>query len=206
MMPEIHERCQELLPLYVAGQLDAPERNALEAHLAACAACRADLTLWQATAAQIVAKDRAIAAPSGLAEAALRQVKGQRPLWRIARQAWQLFKAQTFLVRRELWPTSAAVMALGVIMALVAQKAEALYFVAPVIAAASLAMSFGPEHDPAYELAATTPTSLWQVMLARGFKKIAVCGLNPHAGEAGLMGGEERRVIAPAAEQEDKIP
>lgn len=28
--------------------------------------------------------------------------------------------------------------------------------------------------------------------------KIAVCGLNPHAGEAGIMGGEERRIIAPA--------
>ena len=28
--------------------------------------------------------------------------------------------------------------------------------------------------------------------------KIAVCGLNPHAGEAGMMGDEERRVIAPA--------
>jgi 4-hydroxythreonine-4-phosphate dehydrogenase len=33
-----------------------------------------------------------------------------------------------------------------------------------------------------------------------GFKKprIAVCGLNPHAGEAGLFGDEERKVIAPA--------
>jgi 4-hydroxythreonine-4-phosphate dehydrogenase len=28
--------------------------------------------------------------------------------------------------------------------------------------------------------------------------RIAVCGLNPHAGEAGIMGDEERRVIAPA--------
>ena len=28
--------------------------------------------------------------------------------------------------------------------------------------------------------------------------RIAVCGLNPHAGEHGLLGGEEREVIAPA--------
>lgn len=28
--------------------------------------------------------------------------------------------------------------------------------------------------------------------------KIAVCGLNPHAGEAGIMGEEDRRLIAPA--------
>jgi 4-hydroxythreonine-4-phosphate dehydrogenase len=29
-------------------------------------------------------------------------------------------------------------------------------------------------------------------------EKIAVCGLNPHAGEAGIMGEEDRRLIAPA--------
>lgn len=28
--------------------------------------------------------------------------------------------------------------------------------------------------------------------------RVAVCGMNPHAGEAGLLGGEESRVIAPA--------
>lgn len=30
------------------------------------------------------------------------------------------------------------------------------------------------------------------------FPKIAVCGLNPHAGESGLFGGEELKTIAPA--------
>ncbi|MBI4323312.1 MAG: 4-hydroxythreonine-4-phosphate dehydrogenase PdxA [Candidatus Omnitrophica bacterium] len=30
--------------------------------------------------------------------------------------------------------------------------------------------------------------------------RLAVCGLNPHAGEAGLFGSEERRVLAPALE------
>ena len=30
--------------------------------------------------------------------------------------------------------------------------------------------------------------------------RIAVCGLNPHAGEAGLFGDEEQRIIAPAIE------
>lgn len=30
--------------------------------------------------------------------------------------------------------------------------------------------------------------------------RIAVCGLNPHAGEGGLLGDEERRIIAPAVE------
>jgi 4-hydroxythreonine-4-phosphate dehydrogenase len=29
-------------------------------------------------------------------------------------------------------------------------------------------------------------------------EQIAVCGLNPHAGESGIMGEEDRRIIAPA--------
>ena len=40
----------------------------------------------------------------------------------------------------------------------------------------------------------------WEAVRDFGLRRprIAVCGLNPHAGEAGLMGDEERRVIAPA--------
>jgi len=40
----------------------------------------------------------------------------------------------------------------------------------------------------------------WEAVRRFGLRrpKIAVCGLNPHAGEAGIMGDEERRVIAPA--------
>jgi 4-hydroxythreonine-4-phosphate dehydrogenase len=40
----------------------------------------------------------------------------------------------------------------------------------------------------------------WDAVRSFGLRrpKIAVCGLNPHAGEAGIMGDEERRVIAPA--------
>jgi len=35
--------------------------------------------------------------------------------------------------------------------------------------------------------------------------RIAVCGLNPHAGEDGLFGDEERRIIRPAIEAARKI-
>jgi 4-hydroxythreonine-4-phosphate dehydrogenase len=40
----------------------------------------------------------------------------------------------------------------------------------------------------------------WDAVRRFGLRRprIAVCGLNPHAGEAGMMGDEERRVIAPA--------
>ncbi|HEY6000743.1 MAG TPA: 4-hydroxythreonine-4-phosphate dehydrogenase PdxA, partial [bacterium] len=40
----------------------------------------------------------------------------------------------------------------------------------------------------------------WEAVRDLGLRRprIAVCGLNPHAGEAGLMGREERRIIGPA--------
>lgn len=38
-----HERCSELLRPYVLGQLDERDRTAVEAHVATCSACRAEL-------------------------------------------------------------------------------------------------------------------------------------------------------------------
>ncbi len=40
----------------------------------------------------------------------------------------------------------------------------------------------------------------WEAVRHFGLRRpaIAVCGLNPHAGESGMMGDEERRIIAPA--------
>jgi hypothetical protein len=58
-------------------------------------------------------------------------------------------------------------MALGAAVALVSNHAEFVYFVAPLVAAASLAILFSPEHDPALELTLSTPTSPWKVLLAR---------------------------------------
>ncbi len=55
----------------------------------------------------------------------------------------------------------------------------------------------GPELQAQIELLATS--------LREGFglsrPRIAVCGLNPHAGEGGLFGDEEQRVITPAVER-----
>ena len=43
LQDELHMRAQELLPWYVNGTLDAAERDGLEAHLAQCAECTADV-------------------------------------------------------------------------------------------------------------------------------------------------------------------
>ncbi|MCK6504554.1 4-hydroxythreonine-4-phosphate dehydrogenase PdxA [Myxococcota bacterium] len=43
-----------------------------------------------------------------------------------------------------------------------------------------------------------TAARAWRDQLGRSHPRLAVCGLNPHAGEGGLLGGEEGAIIAPA--------
>ena len=48
-----HEQAQALLPWYANGTLDAAESALVDAHLAACAECRASLDVEHALAAQV---------------------------------------------------------------------------------------------------------------------------------------------------------
>lgn len=162
-----HTYFEDLLPLYVAGQLDAAQRVEVERHLACCVDCRADLQLWMALSREVESSSRSAQAPRGLAERALARTRQPHPVVLAFRRSVQLLRAQAFLTRREMWPVSAAIMALGVIVALVSRHVEAVYFVAPLIAAASVAMLSGPAEDPAYELVLASPTSPWKVLLAR---------------------------------------
>ena len=158
---------EEQIILYAANQLDEAGRLRFEKHLAGCAECQADLRLWKAVAQEISASAAAESAPAQLAEHALAQIRRPAAPRRTSRRVIALLRSQAFLVQREMWPASAAVMALSVITAWVSGHAELLYFIAPLIAAASVSILFGPEHDPAHELALSTPTSSWKLLLAR---------------------------------------
>jgi hypothetical protein len=162
-----HQWFEERLPWYAAGRLSTGERDELEKHLAGCAACRADLDLWQRVAGSIRASDSLVTAAPDLAERALERVH-TRPLLQVAfLRAWHLLRAQALLVQHELWPACAAVMIIGVVVALLLDEKGVIRFVAPMVAAASLAVLYGPDHDPAAELALSTPTSQWKILLAR---------------------------------------
>jgi anti-sigma factor RsiW len=50
-----HEQAQQLLPWYVNGTLEADEAAMVEAHLAECAECRADLVAEQALSREVAA-------------------------------------------------------------------------------------------------------------------------------------------------------
>jgi hypothetical protein len=158
---------QEQVILYAANHLDKTERAVFEVHLAGCVDCQQDLQLWLAVSAEIITSDAAIPAPPHLADSALAAIHRPSRLRLAFNRAIQLLWAQGFLVHREFFPASAAVMALGVIVALLSNHIEVLYFIAPLIAAASLSVLFGAEQDPAYELILATSTSPWKILLAR---------------------------------------
>jgi hypothetical protein len=158
---------EEQVLLYAAGQLSKNERAHFEEHLAGCADCQSDLDLWQMTANEIIASESAVAAPAQLAERALDQIHRPASLYAGIQHAWHLLYVQAQVIQREMWPTSAAVMALGAAVALLSNHMEFVYFIAPLVAAASLAILFSPEQDPALELTLSTPTSPWKVLLAR---------------------------------------
>ncbi len=71
------------------------------------------------------------------------------------------------LVHREIWLASALVVGLGYIAALVSAHSEFVYALAPLVAAGCVSLIYGPENDPAFELALSTPTSPRQILLAR---------------------------------------
>jgi hypothetical protein len=150
----------ENLELY--NQLSDEERRQIDKHVETCAECREDLAFWSTLSHQIFEFNEDLDAP----DAVLDRVLAAPPSSRL-RQVWTLLRSQIRLVRRELFPASAALMILGVGLALVAHRATVFYVLAPMIAAGSVAAIYGRSHDPALELTLSTPTSAWKILLAR---------------------------------------
>jgi hypothetical protein len=162
-----HTHYEELLPLYAAGHLQGAGRVEIENHLLTCVECQADLELWKAVSTEMVTADRDLSAPPDLANQALGQIHKRSGLVLAIHKTWQLLCTQVLLVQSDLWPASAAVMIMGVMVALLADNANIVFFVTPLMAASTLAVLYGPQHDPAMELSLSTPTSPWRILLAR---------------------------------------
>lgn len=178
-----HERVRELLAGYAAGSVTGIEHRWVGAHLDACPSCRQELGGWQAVQTGLRAAPAPAPSPGVLAgvlaridadaaaPAAQRRGAGWSGAgWRGVVHAAALLRGQVPLVRRRLWLASALVMALGAAVAAAGTASTAsvvLALVAPVVAAAGLAVVYGPEVDPGLELAVATPTSPRSVLLAR---------------------------------------
>ena len=158
---------EDQLILYAANQLDETERVEFEKHLAGCAACQADLQLWKSLANEVIASDSAIAAPVHLADSALEAIHAPSKLTRAFKGMTQLLRMQLLLIHNELWIGSAALMFIFLAMSLIVARVEVLYFFAPILAAGTVTLIYGSEHDPAAELTFATPISPWKILLAR---------------------------------------
>lgn len=163
-------KIRDQLPFYAAGTLSPAQRTAVARHLAACAECRAELALWAAVDEQVTEENRTLPAPSpAVLSSTLAQVRTQRSRVSAPTRLWQLLWSQLPLLRKEIWPASAIVMLAGALLSLSAggDGTPILTLMAPLVAAAGVAMIYGPENDPGLELALATPTSPRQVLLAR---------------------------------------
>ena len=179
-----HNQFEDLLPQYAAGGLDESLRQEVRMHVEACQECQADLRLWMVLSDEIQAQNHSLAAPPSLVEDVLKRIEGgqQRSasdLWAqlgaMLRREFDLLRIQAPLVRRELWPASALVILIGLAVAFMIGNSIVIRVVAPLVAAASLSVIYGPENDPAIELVLSCPTSPRQILLARS---VLVFGYN----------------------------
>ena len=158
---------EEQLIRYAANQLDESERAEFEKHLAGCAGCQADLHLWRALGNEVIASDSAVPAPVLLAESALEAIHAPSRLTRAFKSTIQLLRMQLLLMHNELWIGSAALMFIFLAMALLVARVEVLHLFVPMIAAGTVTLIYGSEHDPAAELTFATPISPCKILLAR---------------------------------------
>lgn len=158
---------EEKIILYAANQLDEIERVDFEKHIAGCEQCQADLNLWTLVADEIIASNSPLVAPVHLADSSLEAIHRPSALTRSLRNTSQLVRAQFLLIQNELWIGSAVLMLMFTTMALLVKQVEVMYVFVPMLAAGSVSLIYGREHDAALEITLATPTSAWKILLAR---------------------------------------
>jgi len=163
----------ELLPAYAAGSLTGADRDRVDAHLAGCPRCRADLAAWQVIADVSVppAPDPGPMVRAVLTRAALDEPGSPAPRPTHLRYLASLARAEARLVRPVVVVASALVMALGVALVLAGgapgRTGDVLALIAPIVAAAGVAGVYRSGRDPVDELVAATPTSDRLLLLVR---------------------------------------
>lgn len=168
------------LPEYVNGSLDEREAALVRAHLIGCVECTAELLSWELIRDAYQSETAAAPVPSfalldsvwARLDALPAQPDSERRsggVW--VRHLWGVLRGQAQLISPGIWIGSFAMMMLAVIVIFVARNSQAspaiLAFFAPLIAATGVAFIYGPESDPAMELAASTPTSPRTILSCR---------------------------------------
>lgn len=164
-----HEDWINLLPFYVSGSLDSSRKQELERHLSGCIECRKKLAEWRLVKGWIVTEDTTLELPprQGVFQGLAPRLAKPAPRTDIGIKVYLLLRSQFPLIQQELWLASAVVFLIGFFGATLTGVPNFFKLVAPLITAASIAVLYGPEHDPVLELSLSTPTSPHQILLAR---------------------------------------
>lgn len=162
-----HDWFEEQIPFFVNGQLDPSEQAEVSAHLRECSTCREDLAFWQNVSAAVEEQDQMLQSPQVVPQTVILHEKQPLSVLRILKDVWHLLILQVPLVRQDMWPASALMMLIGVSVVVVTEKTSVLYFLAPMIAAAMLALIYGIDNDPANELTLATATSPAIILFSR---------------------------------------
>lgn len=162
-----HALLSAKLPEYAAGTLSDSERAELAEHLTRCAQCRDELSFWQMTAGAVRAENQRLQPAPGLAARVQARRAALPPRVPAFQRVFLLIRSQIPLIHSELWLATFIIILIGVVFAIIEGKHVIIDILAPLVAAACLAISFGTDHDPVHELACSTPTSPHQIVLAR---------------------------------------
>jgi hypothetical protein len=177
----------DLLARYVDGDVDEVQACSVEAHLPACEHCRATIAelvddaivarYWEAVEARLDAPR------PGPVEASLVRVGVPAHVARLL--------AATPALRLSWMLACAAVLAFAVWAA--GERAHGEYWflvMAPLLPLAGVALAFGPDVDPTYEIGLAAPTRSFGLLLVRTLAVLVTTGAMATAGGLALDGAQ----------------
>lgn len=181
----------KLLPFYLNRTLDASSASSVEEHLAGCARCQASLTQWERlalAAGRAVPEAGCLPPLSPLVRAGLHRLSLRQALASSLSLVW----AQR-VVLRGLWIFVLLGVILCAVLGALLLGSLPLFALIPIVAALIVTQTFAAEHDSAYEIVETLPTSTGALIFARLTLALALIVILAGTGSilvAAMDGGE----------------
>ncbi len=188
----------DLLPAYINHRLDPALIEQVQAHLAFCGSCRAELASWESirSATQIATASQPLPSASVLHlawgkietiehEQVLHAQQARHTLPEVAHHLTLVFRHQVALIHKSIWIASVLINILMLVLVFIngpdsvhqhLRSVETILTLFTTVATAcGIAFIYQAENDAGYEIVLSTPTSIRIVMICR---MILVMGYN----------------------------